>query len=301
MKQEIVAYKSVEEVLTAFDLNYDVKKVPLFINRKGLHAIDGRSAIVRTDTNQVLGVVSSKYPEISPMEKFKMFDEFAKEGIIDFVGGGSNAGRIYVQARIPNSMNVNPDKGDIIEKRITFHSSYDGSLSNEISLDMLRLVCTNGLTVNSKEWISKFKNSKNVMSKFDAATLMIEGAVNEYRNLDQLIHATTQTREFNDRELKRFVEMVLPNTSTDKEPSTRLLNRRTLLEEAIHTGVGQDVIDRMTAYKLLQGATYFTNHILSEEADDAFSYISFGNGATINRRALNLATEAISNPNIFSN
>lgn len=293
--------KSLDEALNSYGLNFEVKKTPIFTNTGGLKKLDGKMAMIRKDTNEFLGLVSSKYPEISPAEKFQCFDSFAKEGIIEFTGGGMYGGgsKIYLQARLPNSINVKPEVGDIIERRIIFHSSYDGTLSNDVANYMLRLVCSNGMTRSIKEMASKFKNSKNSTPKFLNVAEMLQASIDNYKELDQLIQASLETREYSERELKKFVEMVLP-TPPDKEATTRLINRRLALEDTIHTGIGQDVIQKMNSYKLLQGALAFTQHVLTDGIEDAFEYVNFGNGSKLNNRVMSLIEQSISNPSIFS-
>lgn len=294
--------KSLDEALYTYGLDFEVKKTPIFTNCGGLKKYDGRMAMTRTDTKEVIGLVSSKYPEVNPSEKFQCFDAFAKEGIIEFTGGGTYGGgsKVYLQARLPNSINVKPEVGDIIERRIIFHSSYDGSVANDVANYMLRLVCSNGATRSITEMESKFKNTKNSSHRFLNVAELLRASIENYKVLDQLIQSSLQTREYTDRELKKFIEMVLP-TPANKEASTRLLNRRLVLEETIHHGIGQDVIEKMNSYKLLQGALAYTQHDLSANSEDPFEYVSFGAGSRINNRVMNIIEQSISNPMIFSN
>lgn len=300
MTQQIC--KTLDEAIETYNLNFEVKKTPIFTNCGGLKKFEGRVAMMRTDTKEILGLVSSRYPEVNPADKFQGFDAFAKAGIIEFTGGGTYGGgsKVYLQARLPNPINIKPEVGDIIERQIIFHSSYDGSLSNDVANYMLRLVCSNGMTRSIKEMVTKFKNTKNSSHKFDHVAEMLQASIENYKVLEQLIQASLETREYSDFELRRFIEMVLP-APEDKEPSKRLINRRLALEDTIHTGIGQDVIGKMNSYKLLQGALAYTQHTLSEDSDDTFEYVNFGVGSRFNDRVMSVIERSIADPMIFSN
>ena len=107
-------------------------------------------AIMRTDTNQVLGVHGSKYKAIKHDDvvnsvldavkksnvstdydtKIEVFDNGAKlRGTIDF-----------------NDLTVEPNVGDYIKFRVQFFNSYDSSWAFQQSAFGLRLWCLNGCT-----------------------------------------------------------------------------------------------------------------------------------------------------------
>jgi hypothetical protein len=107
-------------------------------------------AIVRTDTNQVLGVHGSKYKAIKHDDvvnsvldavkkssvsnnyetKIEIFDNGAKlRGTIDF-----------------NDLTIEPAVGDYVKFRVQFFNSYDSSWAFQQSAFGLRLWCLNGCT-----------------------------------------------------------------------------------------------------------------------------------------------------------
>lgn len=284
-------YKTIEEAIDAFGLNFELEKVQLCTNKGGLKTIPKtmKMGIRRKDTREVIGLVSQTYPETSPMERFGIFQRFADEKILEFVNGGvyANGSRCFIEARLPNSLLINPEVGDIIEKRITFHTSYDGSVSNIVAIRPLRLVCTNGMTRTGQEWESKVRNTKNFPTRIEEIVPVIQAAINEYKKFDEFIVAANDTREFNDEEVHRFIKTVLPATPNDKgKISTLVVNRRLALEEAIHNAIGQTEIAKMNAYKLFQGALAFTTHVEAANVKDPFLYLNFGGGAEVNRRAM---------------
>ncbi len=109
-------------------------------------------------------------------------------------------------------------------------------------------------------------------------------------------HLTTQ-RSLTTGKINKFIELLLPAIPTKKtEISTRKENQRLDLLNAIHTGKGQEVIDRMNAYKLWNGVTTWTNNVLGSKKENSFEFVTFNNGADINLNAYNLVQDVIKNP-----
>ena len=107
-------------------------------------------AIVRTDTNQVLGVHGKKYKPITNMTVVEaMVDAVHESGIsrdydlkIESLDGGAKMrGRFLF-----NDLVIEPDVGDVIKHEILFYNSYDGSWAFQQTSRGHRLWCKNGCT-----------------------------------------------------------------------------------------------------------------------------------------------------------
>lgn len=282
-----------------------MEKVPLFTNKGGLDRFKGinamRKVTAKGEPKINLGIVSDEYPVIQPLEKFGVFQKFADEGLLEFVRGGvyNDGSRIYLEARMPNPIIINAEVGDVVERRITFYSSYDRSLSNEFGNRPLRLVCLNGMTTLGKNFATRYRNTKNVLDRTEEISNVLSASMDEYKQYEEFIRATTQTREFSESEVSKFIELALPSTREDKTP-TLIVNRRLELEEAIHTAIGQDVIPEMNAYKLLQGALAWTQHLTSPKAKNPEEYREFGSGARFNTNIIGIVQDILKNDHILS-
>lgn len=104
-------------------------------------------ATVRTDTEQVLGVVGNRYQVIQNREAFTFFDAIVggDEGIMyETAGALGNGERIFITAKLPNYIRV--DRQDLIEQYIFLTTSHDGSGSIQAAFTPIRIVCNNTLT-----------------------------------------------------------------------------------------------------------------------------------------------------------
>ena len=143
---------------------FPVEAQPIF-DKRGV-VIDGSQAVVRTDTNDVLGVHGSRYQIVSHDNVVNSIMDAVKEANLsrDYSvdirtadGGRKLRGEVLF-----NNLVVQPTVGDIVKFRISFFNSYDGSWSFSQSADGLRLWCLNGCTTPMGTARSKFKHTQSI-------------------------------------------------------------------------------------------------------------------------------------------
>jgi hypothetical protein len=144
--------------------NFPVEKQPVF-DQFG-NAIEGSQCVMRTDTNEVLGVHGSRYHVVphddvvnSIMDAVSAAnlsqDYSLKTSVIE--GGRKLRGEILF-----NDLKVEPAVGDYVKFRVSFFNSYDGSWSFSQAADGLRLWCLNGCTTPIGTARSKFKHTQSI-------------------------------------------------------------------------------------------------------------------------------------------
>lgn len=151
-----------------FDSNNDwafpVEMQPVF-DQHG-EQIPGSKCVMRTDTNEVLGVHGSRYQMVSHdtvvnsimdavVEADISRDYEMKTSIID--GGRKLRGEILFR-----DLTVQPAVGDFVQFRVSFFNSYDGMWSFSQAADGLRLWCLNGCTTPMGTARSVFKHTVSI-------------------------------------------------------------------------------------------------------------------------------------------
>ena len=103
------------EAIDAADIGFQVERVPL-ATEPGRLSVETHFATVRTDTNQVLGVVGSRYVPIQNRDAFTTFDALVGEGeaIYHTAGALGKGERIWILAKLPDYIRVNGN--DAVEK-----------------------------------------------------------------------------------------------------------------------------------------------------------------------------------------
>lgn len=158
------------------DWDFDVETYDLKVNKLSDDNIDVivppsmAQAVVRTDTNSILGVHTDKYKIIkhddvvnSVMDSIQSanlsHDYTVDVQVLD--DGRKLKGEILF-----NDITIEPQKDDYIKFRVPFYNSYDGSWSFSVTCDGIRLWCLNGCTTPDTitKSVSKHTASANVTS-----------------------------------------------------------------------------------------------------------------------------------------
>jgi len=131
--------------------------------------------IVRTDTNDVLGVHGSKYKAIKHNDVVNsIFDAVASSGISNnyeskvelFDNGAKMRGTIDF-----NDLVIEPSVGDYVRFQVKFYNSYDGSWAFQQQAMGLRLWCLNGCTHSDTVANTWAKHTTNVNVSGSAAKI----------------------------------------------------------------------------------------------------------------------------------
>lgn len=154
--------KLVEKPMTAAEaaklggLDFNVQKCSLFytpgdpdvplsdVNQ--FKRVGDRCAVVRTDTNTHLGIMSKDYPLLQYREAFDFMDTVNPEYVACGALKGGKQGFMVVRA--PETVNILNGE-DPHELFIVLRTSHDGSRAIEVSVMPLRQRCMNQLTLNS--------------------------------------------------------------------------------------------------------------------------------------------------------
>ncbi len=199
----------------------------------------------------------------------------------------------------PISFKNDKDIDDITNIELVFSTSYDGSKSNRISLFTERLVCTNGMTALKLEGELKGRNTQGGKDKILSYTKEVAEIINgaeEFKAkmiaLDKIKVSKKQVETFkksllgfNSETLKAEVKKAIKEGK--KEPNqTRKLTILKNFDEALNIEFERT---GETAFGLLQGATYYTNHLANtSKTISNDEYIRFFQGAKTNDKAQEL-------------
>ena len=186
--------------------------------------IEDRKAIVRTDTDQTLSIVSKTYPVVQYGEAFDFMDALSPHFV---AAGGLRKGRqAFMVVRAPEDIKITPFDGDDHQLFATLRTSHDCSRAVEVQVMPLRGMCMNQLTLTSfrKEvkhrWV--ITHTGDVKSKLAAANVSIANLGSYAKaftdNAQRLVEIKV-TQETAEATLKR----VLPDRPKRDEAIERIL------------------------------------------------------------------------------
>lgn len=139
--------KTASEAARLGGLDFTVEQRPLqWVDTNGTtHTIDDRRALVRTDTNQQLSIMSADYPVLQFSEAFDFMDGVNPEFVAAGALKGGKQGFMVVKGPEMNVLS-----GDDPHELFTIlRTSHDGSRAVEVSVMPLRNMCMNMLALSS--------------------------------------------------------------------------------------------------------------------------------------------------------
>lgn len=216
--------------------------------------IDDHFATVRTDTNQVLGVVGSRYEVVQNTEAFAFFDAIVgeKKAIYESAGVLGNGEIIFLTAKLPTNIVLPGD--DIIDKYLVFTKGHDGTTPITALFTPTRVVCANTLAVALGNGSHKvvIRHTKSAQARINEAAKLM-GLVNKAAdNTADVIQAMVKVT-INDEQLADYISLVFLTEEERKrlaltgdhrtaEISTRTIGVMQDIYNFAFDGVGQDMV-----------------------------------------------------------
>jgi len=246
-----------EQAIELGGLNYTVEKRPLYAPgwEGTMVEAEGHYGNVRTDTNDILGIVKGRYRIVQNKDAFGFFDTIIDKGeaIFETAGALGKGERIFVTAKLPEDMLVHGEK---VEKYIMLTNSHDGTSTIIAGFTPIRVVCNNTLTAALKNIDNKvsISHTASAESRLKEASRVM-GIASRYMDEVNMTFESMTTRKLSDLEMKYFIETVMKGSikeeNSDKEASTRMKN---LVDQVYSFAITHHTQTTEAAYRTLWGA-----------------------------------------------
>jgi phage/plasmid-like protein (TIGR03299 family) len=224
--QVIQDYPTSSEAIQHAGLDFTVEKRKLFTfdneNHNGNPDTDiiipeievpGYFATLRTDTEQVLGIVGKDYEIVQNRDAFSFFDAIVGgDGIQYETAGALGKGeRIFITAKLPAYIKVGRE--DLIEQYLFLTTSHDGYGSITAAFTPVRVVCRNTLNAAMRNHSNavKIRHTANAKERLEQAHKVM-GISNQLSvQLESIFNNWTKVR-VSDPELQRLIQLAMvPN------------------------------------------------------------------------------------------
>ena len=216
--QVVQDYPTSREAIKFAGLDYTVEKRKLFTlnstNEDPAIEVPDFFATVRTDTNNILGVVGRDYEVMQNENAFSFFDAIVggDDGIQYETAGALGKGeRIFITAKLPGYIKVGSD--DLIEKYLFLTTSHDGLGSIMAAFTPVRIVCNNTLNAAFRNCSNaiKIRHTSNAKQRLEEAHKVMGIS---YRLSDYLEAAFDQWSKvrITDKEVMKLIQLAMvPN------------------------------------------------------------------------------------------
>ena len=207
------------------DWDFPIQTQPIYdINGE---PIDGHKAIMRTDTQQVLGVHGSRYTAVS--------HDNVVNSILDGVRQADLSSDYTVDVRVLedgrklrgqilfNDLVVEPAVGDYTKFKIDFFNSYDASWAFSQQASGLRLWCLNGCTTPDVAARSRYKHTASINVE-GSANKMING-LQHFMSRKEVWQSWMQTR-VTDNQVETFFKNTVAKAFTRQNQKSKYNERQ---------------------------------------------------------------------------
>ena len=281
--------QSIDEWVVAAGLDYEVQNRPAFFKDvDGLEvAIPQAKALVRSDTNDTLAMVSRRYKVVQPREVLEFYRTLTEnQGFeLETAGALASGKRVWALARLGKSYVLPPN--DRIDGYLLLATSYDGKFATTAQLTSVRVVCNNTLTWSlegDQAAVVRVTHSQDFDPKSVKADLgLLDEGWNGFTHQIKMLADTPVSMR---QAVTYFMELM---GEEDEDPQFAVDNNYALrrLLQAYENAPGQQIASaRGTAWGLVNAVTYFADH--ARRAHNNGSRVNsawFGQSATLKRKA----------------
>lgn len=251
-------YPTSTQAIQYAGLDYTVEKRPLFTFDSENHngdldtdliipeiEVPNYFATIRTDTEQVLGVVGKDYEIVQNRDAFSFFDAIVGggDGILYETAGALGKGeRIFITAKLPGYIKVGKD--DFIEQYLFLTTSHDGLGSIMAAFTPVRIVCNNTLNAalsNHRNAI-KIRHTASANDRLKQAHTLMGITNNMSNDLNDIFNHWSKVR-ITDKEVKKLIQVAL---APNKETLQNLTNGKTDELSTVYT----NMVDKAFEYAM---------------------------------------------------
>lgn len=270
--------KTIDEWKIAAGMEWNINSSPLMYQGKADIIVDESKQILhRSDTEELLGVVSKDYKIVQPGEVLEFFRDLTELNGMKLSAAGTIYGgkRFWCTAEMGKTAQI--VDGDRIDGYLLFVSSADGTSSSCCTFTSERAICKNTLQIA----LAGAKNAVKVThaADFDAKKVKIDLGVLDTA-WDGFITnlKTLASKKIDDRAAEEFfAKLITPvNESVDME----LLKTQRHVDAMMHffkNGAGNAEFAPGTLYSCLQSCTeIFTHGTGKRNASAQFDRSEFG-------------------------
>ena len=259
-------------------------------------------AIVRGDTNAVLGVVGKNYKIFENAQAFKFFDDVIGDKLAVYeTAGALHGGKlVWILAKLPKTIRA-AGSDDISDSYVLLATSHDGSKSVTMMPTLVRVVCNNTYTLAVSEYSIntgiKIRHSGSMEDKLSVAQerlKIVNTKLDDYQEKVDLLAGKNITSA----QLDKYIEVLFPHNEKAKH-NTRTENMR----QNVYNNFEDREIQKTdgTWWKALNAVTYYVDHQRSTKGTDDTARdhnrmisVLMTSGASKKRKAMDLALEMMS-------
>jgi|SRR5579859_6432307 len=244
--------------------------------------------IYRTDNEDRIGDVKTKYENVTNYQAFAFGDELVKEGVATWSEGGmqNNGARVFASMRLAESFSVLDN--DAYEMYLFWRMGHGSGMSITGDIIPFRAFCLNQHNLATASGVAHWaiphlSTAHDRLAEAHAAV----ARVGEYTKELAKVMETLALKKITTDQVKKLIDEVVPKNRAKRD---------VVLADLLSVYETSETVApyRGTAYGLLNAATEFYDHVIRRDSDNArFEAAMVGDGMKVRdgltKRMLTLA------------
>ena len=258
-------------------------------------------ALVRSDTQRVLGVVGADYQPVQNRDAFRWFDFLLHDGDATLETGGSlrDGRRVWVLAKLARNGTAEVLPGDEVNSYILLSNAHDGSMGVWITFTPIRVVCMNTLSaalrglgendVKAGRALT-FTHTRSVQTQMDLAKNLVDLASRRFdANMDR--YRVMTKVPMGDAAFEAYIDEVF---QVEDDRRAQDLRAWTDLRGLYEDGPGAEIPGvRGTVWAGFNAVTAWLDHVRGRTDDGRLESTWFGDSRRVRQRAFAVAEELV--------
>lgn len=280
-------------MIKAAGLDWDVELVPVFAIFKGKPLeVPGRRAVVRCDTNGVLGEVTDNYHPFQNRDLFKFTNGLVgKDRSVYHTAGALGEGeKVWALLKLPQVADI--VKGDPVGNYILAANAHDGTFRLRFKRTRIRVVCWNtfvqALSGEGAEYAVAHTARMEGKMNVEAARAVLGVAGRDFAEFVDVSRHLASLK-FTDRQQAAFVDKLFPITDATPEADIRsIIDQQGMVHSLIQAGKGNDLRGvRGTRWAALNGVVEYADYLMGGPKRRTENLL-WGQGAKLKQQAYDL-------------
>lgn len=278
------------QMLEKAGLDWEVHKVPAFVELGGKKVATGTEALVRDSDMSILTMVSDSWNPVQNETAFEFFNDFVHAGDMEMHTAGSlkNGKVVWALAKVKESFDL--FKGDQVDSYLLFTNPHQFGKSIDIRFTPIRVVCNNTLTLSLNQKAEMQFNMSH-RNKFDAdqaklALGIAKDKLDKYKEMAQFLG----TRFYKSDKLIEYFNTVFPMTSNAKNDESKISKNAKACLDVMETQPGAGFA-RGSWWQAYNCVTYLCDHHLGRDQDTRVYNMWYGTTRDKKIKALEIALE----------
>jgi len=274
-----------QEMMKAAGLDWEVSKVPTYIDYNGQQIETGQEALVRSTDGKILTQVGTGWNPVQNAEAFDFFTEFVSNGdmVMDTAGSLKGGQLVWALADVNDGFSL--FNGDEVKGYLLFSNPHMYGKAIDVKFVMERVVCNNTLAValgESGQPAVRINHRSEFNPEMVKEVLGIShDKVEKFKEAAEFLGS----KAYNKEQLNRFMAQVFGTSNREDKDLSRTADQALGFVE----NQPGDHFRPGTWWNAYNAVTYMADHKLGRSADTRMSSAWFGVNAKRKVDALDAA------------